>query len=217
MTVAMRWIAVLACLVPVCAPVARAGSIWAKAAGGTPRALHSDDTARRTGDMLTIIIAEQSVLSNDTEREMSRQRRNRFSFASEFDLFPLLAKWTSDIFKIPAGSIDISSNASFEGDAEYDTNRRMADRITVTVADVLPNGNLVVVGSRERSVSGDRQVVQVSGVVRPSDITFANTVSSTQVAEFKIVFKHKGQDARYTDPGWLDRLLNVLHPTSIGL
>ena len=82
----------------------------------------------------------------------------------------------------------------------------------MTVEDVLPNGNLVVIGMRERVVDGDGQTVQTSGIVRPSDIAFDNTVSSKKVADFKMVYKSRGQDSLFTRPGWLARILNALNP-----
>ena len=82
----------------------------------------------------------------------------------------------------------------------------------MTVIDVLPNGNLVVVGSRSREVGKEAQIVEASGVVRPSDLTFANAVSSEKIADFRLVLRHKGQENAFTRPGWLEWLMNTANP-----
>jgi flagellar basal body L-ring protein FlgH len=61
-------------------------------------------------------------------------------------------------------------------------------------------------------VEGDVQMICVSGIVRPSDITFANTVNSGQVADFRMVTVVGGTEGRFTNPGWLGRILNFLSP-----
>lgn len=206
---------VLTFLVVACAAsAAPGGSIWAKAhcAGDAPRPLHSDDTARRVGDMLTIVIDERSVVINETNRDMNKTSTRKASVASNLDLLDAVDTVTGELFSIPELEVDNTAETDFEGEANYDTDRQVLDEMTVTVADVLPNGNLVVVGSRTRSTAGDEQIIQVSGVVRPSDITFANTVRSEQVAEFSLVVKQCGRENRFTKPGWLDRFLNIVNP-----
>jgi flagellar L-ring protein precursor FlgH len=80
------------------------------------------------------------------------------------------------------------------------------------VVDVLPNGNLVVMGTRNRQIAGDTQTIEISGIVRPSDITFANTVKSEQVADFHIVTRNSGVAAPYSRPGFLGGILDVIWP-----
>ena len=192
-------------------PVAEAGSIWAKGAART-RALHTDDTARKTGDMLTIIIEEQSTVENESSRNLSKNSSRDATVTGNLDILKYLNKYTGQLFNVPQMSLDTESKTEFSGTTDFDSKRKVTDQVTVTVADVLPNGNLVVVGTRDREVEGDRQTVQISGVVRPSDITFANTVTSKQVAEFKLVLKHKGRENRFTKPGWMGRLMNIINP-----
>ena len=190
--------------------VASAGSIWAKA--NAPRALHADDTARKIGDVLTIVIDERTVIGNQTKRGLSKDSERDASVSGNVDLLRAIDSMTGKLFSIPDMSLGIDAETKFEGETDYDSDRKMIDQITVTVADVLPNGNLIAVGSRDRMVAGDLQTIQISGVVRPSDIAFDNTVKSDRVAEFKIVFKHAGRENRFTTPGWLDRILNITNP-----
>ncbi len=84
--------------------------------------------------------------------------------------------------------------------------------VTVVVVDVLPNRNLVVMGTRSRNIAGDIQTIEVSGIVRPSDIAFDNTIKSEQIADFRIVTKNSGISAPYTRPGWLGKIFDVIWP-----
>jgi len=191
---------------------ARAGSIWGKAAAGA-RAIHADDTAKRRGDSITVVIAERSTIANDTNRKLEKKDERTATMSGTFDPAKLFAKpLGKNIFTFP--SLDYTSDAEtkFDGKSNYGSDNSLTDQVTVTVQDVLPNGNLVVAGNRVRDVEGDRQTIKVSGIIRPSDVAFDNTVSSTKVANFKIAYSGKGSAKQYTRPGWLARLIDLFNP-----
>jgi len=187
------------------------GSIWAKAGGIRP--LHADDTAREVGDVLTIVINERSVVENETNRNLSKKSSRKIEMAGNADLKDLVSLVRGEkAFRFPTISMDSGAETKFDGKTAFDTDRSVVDQITVAVEDVLPNGNLVVLGTRHREVGQDKQTIQVSGIVRPSDITFSNTVSSSRLADFRLVLKIEGQERQFTMPGWFNRLLNWLNP-----
>jgi len=76
----------------------------------------------------------------------------------------------------------------------------------------MPNNNLVVMGTRSREISGDKQVIEVSGIVRPTDIAYDNTIKSEQIANFAIITKNTGISADFNKPGWLGRIFDVFWP-----
>lgn len=194
------------------ASTAPGGSIWDKA-NTRARALYVDDTARRVGDNLTIEINERGVIKNETTRGMDKKSLRNAKITGKQDIINTADAATGRLFSL-TNPLDLTINAEtkFDGNANFDSDRSVTDQITVTVADVLPNGNLVVTGTRQRSVEGDTQIVQVSGIVRISDISSFNTIPSEKVADFRVVYKHTGMENRFTKPGWLDRLLNVTNP-----
>ncbi len=202
-----------AALAAVClwAAAAGAGSIWAKGSART-RSIFADDTARQIGDVLTIVIEERSVIENETERNMEKKSERQAQITSNMDLLNSIDRATGKLFNLKDLNLDVEASTKFDGKADFDSDRKVTDSVTVVVEDVLPNGNLVVLGKRTREVSGDIQAIEISGVVRPSDITFSNTVSSKQVADFHVVYRSKGQENRFTTPGWLDQLLNLVNP-----
>jgi flagellar L-ring protein precursor FlgH len=202
----------LALLVAPALVPARAGSIWARAnAGHRSVRLYEDFTARRVGDVLTIVINERSVIDNDISRTRDKKSDRESTAGGFVDLKDLWSS-LSGKFEVPEVGVSSSSSSAFEGNAEYEADRSVVDQITVTVTDVLPNGNLVVAGARRRNVDGDVQVVQVSGIVRPLDITFENTVSSARVAQFHMAVGAAGPDTHFTHPGWFGRALNYVSP-----
>jgi flagellar L-ring protein precursor FlgH len=199
------------------ASAARAESIWARARGkeGTKRVrVYEDDTARQVGDTLTILINEHSVIENETTREADKASNRTATAAGNVNMRDV-GQWYGNrggTFVTPDVNFQSQASSDFSGESEYETDRLITDRITVVVRDVLPNGNLVVVGKRQRHTDGDEQIIEVGGVVRPSDITFANTVNSEQVADFRMHVRVKGLEPKWTKPGWLGRILNWLSP-----
>lgn len=199
------------------AAVCRAGSIWNKAQaerGTKATAAYHDDKATRIGDIITVVIGERSVVDNETTRSGDKASNRNITANGSVDLRELsqwLGKDGSDL-TLPDISAESTAGNDFEGESTYETDRTITDRITVIVHDVLPNGNLVVMGSRTREVDGDTQVVQISGIVRPSDVSFDNMVLSEMIADFKMVMKVGGQERRWTNPGWLGTILNFLSP-----
>jgi len=206
---AMPTIALLAALVAA-GPI-RAGSIWDRA-GRRARMMYTDDTARDVGDNLTVVINERSVIENESSRSMNKKSSRDAKMDGTLDLANVVGTVGHHIFDFPKLGFSSSAETKFDGAADYDSDRSLTDKITVTVEDVLPNGNLVVLGTRQRATAGDVQVVQVSGIVRPSDIAFDNTVNSERVAEFRVTYKQLGRENRFTKPGWVARILNFLNP-----
>jgi flagellar L-ring protein FlgH len=183
---------------------ANAGSIWAKRDKNLP-GLYGDDVARGIGDILTIRIAEESTVDNKAKRDLQKETARSSDFNGRLNIDHILPS-------IPGFTMEADSTNALKGKADYKDERSFLDRVSVVVIDVLPNGNLVVAGTRDRSIAGDIQTIEVSGIVRPSDIAFDNTVRSAQVANFRIVTKNSGISAPYTRPGWAGRIFDILWP-----
>ncbi len=194
------------------AAAAQAGSIWEKASVKA-RAIHSDDTARRRGDSITVVVVERSTIANDTQRKLEKKDERTANMGGAFDPAKLFAKPVGkNVFSFPVLDYKSSGETKFDGKSNYGSDNSLTDQVTVTVQDVLPDGNLVIAGTRVRDIDGDRQAIQVSGIVRPSDITFDNTVSSSKVANFKVTYSGKGFANQFTKPGWLARLIDLFNP-----
>jgi flagellar L-ring protein precursor FlgH len=191
------------------AETAWGGSIWAKR-NKDSRSPYTDDVARQIGDVLTIKISEGSTVDNKAKRDLQKQTAQSSNFDGNLGLtLPGSAK---GIKGIPGFTMDAKSGNSLQSKADFKDERKFVDSVTVVVIDILPNRNLVVLGSRDRDIAGDIQSIEASGIVRPSDIQFDNTVKSEQVANFKLATRTKGVSASYQKPGWFGQILNAVWP-----
>jgi flagellar L-ring protein precursor FlgH len=191
----------MTCLLSILFATARcnAGSIWAKK--NNPNT-YADDIARNVGDILTIRITEDSKVDNKAKRDLQKDTDRSNTFDGKVGNFADLGEF----------GLSAKSSNNLKSKADLKDERSFEDKITVTVVDVQPNGNLVVTGTRKRNISGDTQTIEVSGIVRTSDIGFDNTIKSEQVADFRIVSKNAGVAAPYTRPGWLGTIFDIIWP-----
>ena len=186
----------------------RAGSIWARR-DRNMRGLYADDVARNIGDILTILIIEDSKVDNKAKRDLKKEADRSSSFTGDLGI---TTRRRNLLPRMPGLAIEATSKNELKSKADYKDERSFVDRITVVVVDILPNHNLVVMGTRRRSIAGDIQAIEVSGIVRPSDIALDNTVKSEQIADFRIVTKNSGISAPYMRPGWLGRIFDIVWP-----
>jgi flagellar L-ring protein precursor FlgH len=192
-----------------------AGSIWGKRDKNL-QTLYGDDVARGIGDILTIKIAEESTVDNKAKRDMQKETARSSDFNGQLNIDRIASggggKIDHILSSIPGFTMEAEGSNTLKGKADFKDERSFVDRVSAVVLDVLPNGNLVVIGTRDRNIAGDIQTIEVSGIIRPSDIAFDNTVKSEQVANFRIVTKNSGVSAGYTGPGWGGRIFDILWP-----
>ena len=186
---------------------AMADSLWKKR--DPQRAyLFYDSRARNVGDLLTLIISEASEVENSENRSMDKNSSNGVSGDYAAGSSGGLATQAAN------ASLDFASSAkrAFSGKANYRDSREYTDHITVTVVDVLPNGNMVISGRRCLSIAGEQRTLVVSGVVRPIDLGPDNKISSRYVADLKTVYEGEGTSKKFTRQGWFSRAANKVWP-----
>jgi flagellar L-ring protein precursor FlgH len=192
-------------LVFVLSASCQAGSIWAKK-GPASKSTYADDKAIQIGDVLTIVISEITKVDNKTKATQSKTTSDSLTFDGNANFVEHV------IPSMPSVGVAADSKRSLDGKSDYKDERKIEDRVTVIVEDIHPNGNLVVVGTRMREISGDKQTIQVSGIVRPSDISYDNTVRSEQVANFQLVSISDGPTKDFTTPGWFSKFMGWIWP-----
>lgn len=181
-------------------PVHTAGAIYA--AGLSNGLIFEDRRARRVGDTLTIAIVENTNASKKTATNTGRASNNNFGVTG---LQGLPGK------SFLGSTLGATSDFSFDGKGESSNNNAFTGTITVTVTDVLPNGNLLVSGEKQVGINQGSEYIRLSGVVNPIHLNAANTVASTQVADARIEYRGSGALAENQQTGWLTRFfLNVL-------
>jgi flagellar L-ring protein precursor FlgH len=171
--------------------------------------LFVDTRARRVGDVLTVVVREATDIDNKEKRALNKSHDTRGSFLTK-------GSSSGTVFSTRSLAADfnaeVDSSRKFDGNAEFSSQRELVDRMTVTVMDVLPNGNLVIEGTRRRLISGDERVLRVSGVVRPIDIGAGNIVESQFIANFHVSYEGKGVESKFVNQGWMSRIVNHIWP-----
>lgn len=188
-------------------PQASDGAIYR--AGGDMR-LFEDMKARRVGDILTIVLSERT---NASKRATTGTKKSNDISVDNPTL--LGAPVTFGLpGALPLGGraltleTGVQSEQSFSGEGDSTQSNTLQGNISVTVLEVLPNGNLVVRGEKWLTINQGDEYVRISGVVRPQDIGANNTVSSTLVADAKIAYAGKGTVADAAAMGWGSRFFN---------
>jgi len=188
-------------------PPPQQGSIYQ---AGYGMALFNDILARRVGDVLTIILNEQTNASKqattNTSRDTSVEIENPTLFGTPLST-TIPRPFNKGIRGANLGT-SLGSANSFEGSGDSAQSNSLTGNITVTVAEVLPNGNLIVQGQKHLTINQGDEYVRFSGIVRPSDIKPDNTVLSTKVANARIAYVGEGTLADANSQGWLARFFN---------
>ncbi|MBS1159895.1 MAG: flagellar basal body L-ring protein FlgH [Proteobacteria bacterium] len=170
------------------------------------RPLFEDRRARFVGDTITITITENTTASKKSNNKLDKSNSTKASVSAMSGIAPksLLGGLTSL-------NANATSAEAFEGKGDAANNNVFSGAITVTVIDVLPNGNLLVSGEKQLSISAEQEFVRLSGVVNPAFVDASNTISSSKVADARIEYKSSGQLSDGMVMGWLSRVfMNVL-------
>lgn len=169
------------------------GSIYNTASA---RPLFEDRRARFLGDIITINIAEKVQASKQSENIANRSHTVDAGVPT-LDGVPF--KGLSNL------SVSANDTSKFDGKGSNSSTADFTSTITVTVIEVLPNGNLLVSGEKQIGLKEGEEFVRFSGVVNPNTITTANTVQSTQVADARIEYKANGFINDTQVMGWLGK------------
>jgi flagellar L-ring protein precursor FlgH len=179
------------------------GSLFDPSAGRSPL---SSRTAARKGDILTVLISEQSAAQFAADTSASKSEENEVNRTE----LPVL-----DWLKVPLlrALFDQSStggSSTVTGSGSTSRTSRFQARISVIVMDVRPNGTLVVEGQRFLRVNQEIQSLVISGLVRRDDVRPDNSVLSETIANFDIRAEGKGMVAERQRKGILTRILDWL-------
>jgi flagellar L-ring protein precursor FlgH len=179
-------------------PPAAPGTIYNTAAGYD---LFSDLRARNVGDILTVLLVERTDASKESSTSTAR--------GSSVDTgLPTFAGRPITSGGTPILNNELSSDTTFDGAADSSQSNRLDGSITVSVAERLPNGNLLVRGEKLITINQGEEFIRLEGIIRPVDIGPQNTVESTKVADAAITYSGRGNLQATNRPGWLTRFFN---------
>lgn len=170
-----------------------------------------DQRATQVGDILTVLvdIKDEADMENKTERT-----RN----SSENVGLPNLLGYEQALNAVLPNAVDnenlvgLNSDTNTSGDGKIEREESVKLRLAAVVNQILPNGNMVITGNQEVRVNFEKRMLQVTGIIRPQDITIDNTVTYDQIAEARIVYGGEGQLSDIQQPRYGQQVYDILMP-----
>jgi flagellar L-ring protein precursor FlgH len=198
---------------PIQETSANMGSLYPANSGGSQvsmvshRPLFEDRRARNVGDTLTVILNETTSAAKNTSMTAERKGTTTSSFVPGAASTP--KGWFKGISDI--GNFTGSGELKSEGAGGSSANNTFAGTITVTVIEILSNGNLVVAGEKQVAISNEEEIIRFGGIVNPNNLVF-NRISSQEVADARIEYRGRGATDDTQGTGWFTRLLLKMAP-----
>jgi len=175
--------------------------------------LFRDLRAREVGDIVTVNIVEVAKASKLATTKTARQSDIDMGIPQFFGYQEYVKKKAAESAAFDPNHLIVAHTTNdFDGSGATARDETMTASMSARVMDVLPNGNLVIRGSRQVRVNLEDQVIVLSGIIRPEDITVDNTILSSFVADAKIEYYGNGVVSEKQRPGWLARLLDYVWP-----
>lgn len=165
---------------------------------GWSNGIYSDSKARRVGDIITVLLTENTQASKTAKTETKKE--------TDASLSPLIGlNGLAPTIDGNTLQLGIESDGNFKGDAKSNQSNSLNGEISVHVYRVLANGNLVIRGEKWLTLNSGQEFIRMVGIVRAEDISADNTVVSTRVANARISYSGKGTLAESQEAGWLSR------------
>ena len=182
------------------------GSLWRSG----PASLFGDRRAARMGDILTVIINinDQAKLQNSSTR--SRSAGENMAIPNLIGLPQAVNNRAGANITDPA--VGLTSGSNTTGSGSINRNEKIMLRVAATVVQVLPNGHLVVRGTQEVRVNTELRDLQVTGIIRPEDISRQNTISYDKMAGARIYYGGRGMVSDVQAPRYGQQILDILAP-----
>lgn len=185
-----------------------ANSLW----GNGKQTFFKDQRAKDIGDILTVLIEidDEAALDNKTERSRS---------ASEASGLPnylgiaetQLSKVLPDAID-PANLVSMNSDTSSVGDGKISRAEEVSLKLSATIVQKLPNGNLVINGRQQVRVNNELRNLTLQGVIRPEDILNNNSISYEKIAEARISYGGEGNISELQQPRYGQQLFEIVSP-----
>ena len=187
-----------------------AGSIFGQ--GDNP--LFSDHKAMHVNDIVTVVISETAKSSNTGSKKLSESDTSSLG-GGAFTSGGTNSAINSHVAKLNGlANIGFTSGSSsdFQGQGSSSKDASFNTTVSARIIKVLQNGNYFISGKREILVDDEKQIVQISGVIRPYDIDQHNKINSSQMSEAKILYKTEGEIDRATKQGWGTKIIKAAWP-----
>lgn len=174
-------------------------------AGSWMSNLMGDQRARHINDLVTVHVQENMAASGTADSSLSKKGSASAGVPNFFGAEKKLPGFIS-----PSDLASVGTDTGFKGTGTTTRAGQLSAVITARVAEVLPNGDLVLEGVREVEINGDRQVVVLTGIARVADVGQGNVLPSAAIGQLRIRYFGKGLIKDSLSPGWLIKFLNKI-------
>ena len=158
--------------------------------------MFEDRIARRAGDMVTVVLEEQTQAAKDANTSVNKSTGMGLAVPTLFNS------------AVPELSASVAHDRNFEGGGSSDQSNKLTGTLTATVISVYPNGNMVIQGQKQLTLNQGDEYVTITGVIRREDVRPDNTISSTRIANAQLAYTGSGTLDQSNSMGWLARLFN---------
>lgn len=159
--------------------------------------IYSDSKARRIGDIITVMLQENTSASKSAKAEYGKE--------NDVGLQPFYALGKNQTINGNPLDLTLGYETEFKGDSKADQSNSLSGQVSVHVIKILPNGNLIVRGEKWLTLNTGNEYVRLTGTLRPEDISSDNTIASTRVANARIEYSGTGEFANANKQGWLSK------------
>ena len=184
-------------------PATRGSSLYSTA---TEVMLFEDVKASRVGDIVSVLLAERTNASKSNDSSVTKSNEatigNPILGGEQRDVLGSFRGWDFNL------GFGLESDQAFSGAGASNQSNQLSGTIAVTVIEELPRGNLIIQGEKWISLNQGSEYIRIRGIVRKSDISSANTILSTQIADARIGYGGTGAPADARKMGWLSRFFN---------
>ncbi|MGY5451488.1 flagellar basal body L-ring protein FlgH [Agarivorans sp. MS3-6] len=181
---------------PAADPVIVTGSMFNS---NTSTSLYSYTPPFALGDTITIMLDEEATATKSASSTLAKD--------NSYKLDPITVPGGNMTINGKTVELELSQTQDFDGSSDANQRHRLSGRITVSVVDILNNGNLVVRGEKWLVINNGKEYMRFTGIVRPLDVSENNSIGSYQVADARIEFSGTGDHADVQTQGWLSSFL----------
>jgi len=177
--------------------------------------LFADHKAMHVHDIVTVVISETAQSSSSNSKQLAETDVSNLGggvFAAGAGAGGTASSAVRTLNRGTDIGFTSNSSSSFDGSGTAGHNNTFTTTVSAHVVKILSNGNYFISGRREILVDGEKQIIQLSGVIRPFDINQNNQINSAQMADAKIMYKTEGDLKRATEQGWGTKLVQALWP-----
>jgi flagellar L-ring protein precursor FlgH len=166
--------------------------------------LYTDKKAMKLEDVITVLIEEDSKATNDSKTNTDKSQD------ASVDIKPFNVAWNGGTPTDYTPKVGFGGGVSqkYQGSGATSRQGQVKATLSARIIAVYDNGNLLIEGNKEVEINSEKEILRVSGIVRPEDVASDNTIMSHKIADARIQYTGQGDIHNAERPGWLARFFN---------